>query len=138
MRRSHRTTDPLAAVPLFATCSNRERARIAQQAEQVRVAAGTPIATEGATSRALWVILTGEVELHVAGRALGRLGPGDHLGEVSALSGEPLAVSATAATDVELVEIGHRELAALIEIVPPLARRLLRDLAASVHPVAAA
>ncbi len=65
-------------------------------------------------------------------------GRGEHFGEVSALTGDPLAMTATAGTDVELIEIGEREVIAAIDTMPALARRPLQDLASGVRPLAVA
>ena len=128
-------TDPLAHSPLFANCSRKEQARLARSVERVRVAAGTLIVTEGTNPHAVYVIVDGHVTYSRDGVLMADAGPGEHFGDVSALSGEPMAMTAVAGTDVDLVEIGQREFVAAVETIPALARKVLRDLATGVRPV---
>jgi CRP-like cAMP-binding protein len=134
MRRHLRSVDPLPDISIFANCSQRERVRLARYVEQVTVRAGTTIAVEGTRSHAVYVVRSGHVTLSHEGQLLGEIGPGEVYGEVSVLTGEPVAVTAVAGTDVELVEIGEREFVAAVDTMPAIARRVLRDLASGVRP----
>ncbi len=82
----------------------------------------------------MYVVRSGHVSLSHEGQLLGEIGPGELYGEVSVLTGEPVAVTAVAGTDVELVEIGEREFVAAVDTMPAIARRVLRDLASGVRP----
>jgi CRP-like cAMP-binding protein len=138
MFRPEPTTDPLAASPLFARCSRKELARLARLVERVERPAGAVIAHEGTSPHAVYLVVSGHVTLSRDGRPFAEARPGDHFGEVSVLTGTPLAVTAAAGTDVELIEIGQREFVAAVDTMPSVARRVLRDLATGVRPVALA
>jgi CRP/FNR family cyclic AMP-dependent transcriptional regulator len=135
MRRHLHSVEPLPDLSILANCSRRERARLAQFVEQLTLAAGTTIAVEGTRPHAVYIIRSGHVTLSHQGRLLGEIGPGDVFGEISAITGQPVAVTAVAGTDVDVVEIGQREFVAALDTMPALTRRVLRDLASGVRPL---
>jgi CRP-like cAMP-binding protein len=132
------TTHPLASSPLFAHCSRKELTRLSRLVERVERPAGAVIAREGTNPHAVYLIVGGYVTLSRDGQPFAEAGPGEHFGEVSVLTGAPMAVTAAAGTDVELIEIGQREFVAAVDTMPSVARRVLRDLASGVRPVALA
>jgi CRP-like cAMP-binding protein len=86
----------------------------------------------------VYLIVDGHVTFARDGVPYADAGPGEHFGEVSVLSGDALAMTATAGTDVEVIEIGEREFVGAVATMPAIARRLLQDLASGVRPVAVA
>ena len=66
-------------------------------------------------------------------RTVATLGPGDYFGELALLDPGPRNASVTATTEMEVVELGSRELAGLLEEVPTIARKLLAGLARRLH-----
>jgi predicted acylesterase/phospholipase RssA/CRP-like cAMP-binding protein len=86
---------------------------------------------ESATTFA--VVLRGRAEvqaIHVNGsaRALGKLGPGDHYGELGLLTGAPSGTRVLAATDVLLLQISQAAFERLFRQVPAFAEQLGRAL----------
>ena len=75
----------LAAVPLFASLSKDERARIAQHADEVEVQSGRRLVDEGDWAYEFFVIESGTAIVTHAGEQIAELGPGDFLGEIAAL-----------------------------------------------------
>jgi CRP-like cAMP-binding protein len=122
-------THPLASSPLFARCSRKELTRLGRLVDRIESPAGAVIAREGTNPHAVYLIVRGHVTLSRDGQPFAEAGPGEHFGEVSVLTGSPLAVTAAAGTDVELIEIGQREFVAAVDTMPSVARRVLRDLA---------
>jgi hypothetical protein len=61
-----------------------------------------------------------------AGTEIGRLGPGDHFGEISILTGSASAVKITALTAASLCELTKEELAPILEAMPEVSRALGR------------
>lgn len=126
-------TDSLASVPLFATCSKKELARIARVTDEVTVADGHPLVTQGQTAREAFVIVSGHVVVRRNGRKVAELGPGQMIGEIGLLDGGPRTATAVADGPVEVLVIAPREFAGLLDEVPAIAVKLLRTLAGRVR-----
>jgi CRP-like cAMP-binding protein len=138
LTQSPTRTHPLASSPLFARCSRKELTRLGRLVDRIKRPAGSVIAREGTTPHAVYLIVRGHVTLSRDGQPFAEARAGEHFGEVSVLTGAPLAVTAAAGTDVELIEIGQREFVAAVDTMPSVARKVLRDLASGVRPVALA
>ena len=129
MARRDQFIEHLSQVPLFSALSRKELALVATRAEDVVVPAGKALVSEGDTGNQFFVIMSGAVKLTRRGRKIATLGPGDSFGELALLDKHPRNATAVAETPVELVVIGQREFAGLIDDVPGFARKLLSALA---------
>jgi CRP/FNR family cyclic AMP-dependent transcriptional regulator len=103
---------------------------VAKRAEDVVVPAGKVLVSEGDTGNQFFVIMSGTAKLTRRGRKIATLGPGDSFGELALLDKHPRNATAIAETPMELVVIGQREFAGLIDDVPGFARKLLAAMAA--------
>ncbi|HEX2738035.1 MAG TPA: cyclic nucleotide-binding domain-containing protein [Acidimicrobiia bacterium] len=119
----------LAEVPLFSACSQKDLALVARRGEDVRVDAGKVLVTEGATGSEFFVIISGKARVTRRGRKVATLGPGDFFGDLALLDKAPRNATVTADTPMELVVLGQREFAAIIDEVPGFSRKLLAGLA---------
>lgn len=119
----------LAQVPLFSALSRRELALVARRAEDVTVPPGKVLVSEGETGQQFFVIMNGQAKLTRRGRKIAMLGPGDAFGELALLDKHPRNATAVAETPMELVVLGQREFAGLIDDVPGFARKLLSAMA---------
>jgi CRP/FNR family cyclic AMP-dependent transcriptional regulator len=95
---------------------------------------GAVLFSEGDVADRVFVIEHGWVTLRIATPAggeviLGLRGPGDVVGELSALDGEPRTATAVAVDDVEAVVAPARLMSAMLGRDPELAGELLRVLA---------
>jgi CRP-like cAMP-binding protein len=129
MARRDQFIDHLSQVPLFSALSRRELALVAKRAEDVVVPAGKVLVSEGETGQQFFVIMNGTAKLTRRGRKIATLGPGDSFGELALLDKHPRNATAVAETAMELVVIGQREFAGLIDDVPGFARKLLAAMA---------
>jgi CRP/FNR family transcriptional regulator, cyclic AMP receptor protein len=129
MARRDAFIDHLQQVPLFAACSRKDLQLVARRAEDVRVGAGKSLISEGDTGHEFFVILDGTARVTRHGRKIATLGPGDAFGELALLEKAPRNSSIVADTDMELVVLGQREFAGLIDEVPGFARKLLAGMA---------
>jgi CRP/FNR family cyclic AMP-dependent transcriptional regulator len=120
--------DLLSRLPLFETCSQRELAQVATISVEARRPAGTILTREGQAGGLLFVIIEGEAEVVSDSRTLGRLGPGDVVGELSLIDGQVRSASVQAVTDVHLLEIATDEFQKLVDQSPKFVRNLLRAL----------
>ena len=129
MARRDAFIDHLQQVPLFAACSRKDLQLVARRAEDVKVAAGKALISEGETGHEFFVILEGDGQGEPPGRKIATLGPGDAFGELALLEKAPRNSTIIAETDMELVVLGQREFAGLIDEVPGFARKLLAGMA---------
>jgi CRP-like cAMP-binding protein len=121
--------DALASVPLFSACSKKDLQAVAKRAEDVRVDAGKVVVSEGAAGAEFFVILDGQAAVARHGQQVATLGAGDFFGDLALLDRAPRNATVTAVTPMELVVLGQREFAALIDEVPGFAHKLLAGLA---------
>ena len=129
MARRDAFIDHLQEVPLFAACSRKDLQLVARRAEDVRVAAGKTLVSEGDTGHEFFVILEGTARITRHGRKVATIGPGAAFGELALLEKAPRNSTIVAETDMELVVLGQREFAGLIDEVPGFARKLLAGMA---------
>jgi CRP-like cAMP-binding protein len=121
--------EELARVPLFSACSKKELQLIAKRAEHVDVPAGKVLVREGAAGAEFFVILDGTAEVSRHGSQVATLGPGAFFGDLALLDRAPRNATITATTPMELMVLGQREFAAMIDDVPGFAHKLLTGLA---------
>lgn len=129
MARRDAFLDHLASVPLFSALSRRDLALIARRAEDVRVEAGKVLVREGATGSEFFVIVDGQARVSRHGRKVATLGPGAAFGELALLDRAPRNATVVAETPMEVVVLGQREFAGIIDEVPGFARKLLAGMA---------
>jgi CRP/FNR family transcriptional regulator, cyclic AMP receptor protein len=125
MARRDAFIDHLREVPLFSACSRKDLQLVAKRSADVRVAAGDILISEGDDGEEFFVILDGRARVSRGGRKVAILGPGDAFGELALLDRAPRNSTVVAETEMELVVLGRREFADLIDEVPGFARKLL-------------
>jgi len=121
--------DALANVPLFSACSRKDLGLVAKRAEDVKVDGGKVLVSEGAAGAEFFVIIEGTAKVSRHGQEVAKLGPGSFFGDLALLDRAPRNATITAETPMELVVLGQREFAALIDEVPGFAHKLLAGLA---------
>ena len=124
-----RKSELLGEMPLFSACSRRELAQVAALTVPSELAAGTILTREGAPGGLAFVLASGKAEVTRAGKRLATLGPGDVVGELSLIDGEPRSATVRALTDLEVLEIDGSDLDKLMKKVPSVVRKLLESLA---------
>ena len=102
---------------------------MARRAEDVRVPAGKTLVSEGETGHEFFVVLEGSARVSRQGRKIATIGSGGSFGELALLEKAPRNATVVADTDMELVVLGQREFAGLIDEVPGFARKLLAGMA---------
>ena len=119
----------LSNVPLFAGCVTREMTEISRLADEVSVPAGKVLAKEGDPAHEFFVIVEGSIDISKKGKAVRTLGPGDFFGELAMLGKVPRTATATAATPVRMLVLGHREFTTLLVDHPGIQQKVLRTVA---------
>ena len=121
--------DHLQNIAMFSACSKRDLQLVARRAEDVRVPAGKVLVNEGETGHEFFVILDGTARVTRHGKRVATLGAGAAFGELALLDRAPRNATVIAETPMELVVLGQREFAGIIDEVPGFARKLLAGMA---------
>jgi CRP-like cAMP-binding protein len=87
------------------------------------------IAEEGKAGIGFFIIDEGEAEVIVGGKPVGRLGPGDHFGEIALLGQGPRTASVRALTSMRCLMIDSWHFRPLVQANPDLSWSLLEELA---------
>lgn len=123
----------LRGVPLFAGLGDRELREIAQLVDEIDVPAGQVLTAQGTSGNEFFVIVTGTVGVDRDGARVRELGPGDFLGEISLVDGQPRTATVTAVTPARLLVLAHREFHSLMDRYPDIQRSILGALAVRVR-----
>lgn len=122
----------LRASPLFAEFTDTGIAIVATIAQLRHAPANTPLFVESMVSDSLLVVGVGRVMLSMRGErgdvALGELGPGDWLGELSLLNVGQRMCSAVAVTPVSALEIRQADFQRLMTTKPQACMKLLMSI----------
>jgi CRP/FNR family transcriptional regulator, cyclic AMP receptor protein len=119
----------LAQVPLFADCSKKQLQSVAAASIELTIDTGKVLVREGEAGHEAFVIMEGNATVSRKGETIAQLGVGDVVGELAPLTGGNRTATVVADTPMELLVIGQREFAGLLDEVPGLAVRVLHNLA---------
>jgi small-conductance mechanosensitive channel/CRP-like cAMP-binding protein len=115
----------LEQVDLFATLESSEREILARGLERRPFAAGEPIIRQGTPGDSMFIIASGRVHVSLTqsgmNTLIATLGPGDFVGEMSLMTGEPRAATCLAANDVMSFELDHSTFQRLLTTRPAVA-----------------
>ncbi len=128
-----RKIELLGNIPLFATCTKKQLGQVAALTVQAELKKGTVLTRQGAAGGLAFIIVTGRAELVRGGKRRVLLGPGDVVGELSLIDGEPRSATVTATSDLEVLELDRADLLKLMAKAPPVTRKLLESLAQRVR-----
>jgi len=120
----------LRRVPLFAELSEEDLSSIADGADAVEVDAGEVLAAEGDPGDALFVIVSGELQVVKRSRTtdvpIALLGPGEIVGEMSIFESLPRMASVRAVSPTRVIRIGRDEVVDLVSTRPSATMSMLR------------
>ncbi len=120
---------------IFARLNMHETAALFSSADLLRVGAGTELIRQGDTRRDYLVLLDGELEVRRSWTAadghaetsVGRVRPGEGVGEMSVLSSLPRGATVTAVLPSRLLRLDGERMDELLSWCPPLGDRLKAD-----------
>ena len=119
----------LKSIPIFAGLDKRELLRVAECAEEVRVAAGEQVLEEGRFAFEFFAIADGAVDVLRDGDLVASLGPGEVFGELAALSHGRRNASVVATAPTTVVFIRAQDFRHFAEEMPELGARIRRVVA---------
>lgn len=112
----------LKALPLFARLSDRERQQVARRCHAVVIERGNTLLDEGYSAYEFFVIEDGTAAVVRGGKHLRDIGPGDFLGEIALLRGDPRTASVIATSPVRAIAMSAHDFHEMIESSPKIAR----------------
>jgi CRP-like cAMP-binding protein len=115
----------LKQVPLFQQLSKRELAQVAALADEIDLPAGRTLTTEGANGREFVVLVDGIADVSQDGEVVNTLGPGDFLGEIALVTGEPRTATVTTRSPSRLLVMNAAAFRSLLHDAPQLKKRVL-------------
>lgn len=124
-----RKVELLGQMPLFSACSQRQLGMVAALTIPAELPAGMVLTRQGASGGLAYVIAWGRAEVLRSGKRLATLGPGDVVGELSLLDGEPRSATVKAMTDLQVLELDGRDLQRLMKKAPSVVRKLMEAMA---------
>jgi CRP-like cAMP-binding protein len=119
----------LRRIPLFAECTKAELVEVAISADEREAASGQVLTEEGQRGREFFMLVAGAVAVTRSGRKLADLGPGDWFGEIAILTYKPRTATVTATSPVRLLVISDRAFRRVVETMPRIALKVLRNVA---------
>lgn len=113
----------------FYECLSREQVeRLVKGAALVLFGGGESVIRQGSAAGSMYVLVNGKAEVLVekdsVTTSLATIGPGDCIGEISVLTGEPRSATVRALEDCEAVEVGKDTILPLLADSPELLSRL--------------
>lgn len=110
---------------LFAGCSKKELAAIQKASYRLEFDDGATLTKQGQSSREAFVVLEGKAAVTRGDHKVAVLGPGDAIGELGLLDRGPRTATVVADGRLEVLVIGAREFAALLDQVPSISRKMM-------------
>lgn len=125
MAKSDPVLAMLSKVDLFEALSTADLRRIRDAGKEVRFPAGEELTVQGKEGGRFFLILEGEVDISIGGRRLRAFGPGEYLGEISLIDGEPRSASAVATTPVVTWSLASWNFRPLLRTYPSVAEKVM-------------
>jgi CRP/FNR family transcriptional regulator, cyclic AMP receptor protein len=121
--------EELKGVPLFSGLSQRQLKSLARDFKQREYKAGaTPLRQGQMSGIGFFVIAEGEASVAVDGGEVGRLGPGDHFGELGLISERARTATVTAETPLRCLELASWDFRRFVKDNPDASWKLLQHL----------
>ena len=118
----------IKSVPLFSSCSKKELAAIASQADELTLPEGKTLTKQGDRGREFMVIVDGAADVRKKGRKINTLGSGDFLGEIALISGGPRTATVTTTSESDLLVLTDRAFQQLTKKMPSIHASVLKAL----------
>jgi Cyclic nucleotide-binding domain len=119
----------LRNVELFSRLGPEELRAVAEISEPARMSQGQRVFAEGDAGDALYVVMSGELQVVRSGAKIATLKAGECFGEMAVLDQGLRTATVTALTDCELRRIGDEDFRELLERTPGIAISMLAILA---------
>lgn len=116
----------IRAVPIFKELRDDFLVRLASVMDEVAFETRHTIITEGQEGRALYIVVSGRVSIHLRKQELAQLEEGACFGEMSVFDAEPRSASATALEPCSCLVLTQQQLYDAIDETPGIAVNIIR------------
>ena len=125
----------LKDVPFFSSMSEHDLAAVAQQTDELSVAAGKVLAREGDVGDEFFVIESGTAEVTRGGAPVAKLGAGDFFGEIALIREDRRIATVTATSPMVLIVMKGSSFRSLDCSIPEVSETVSNALAERRAPV---
>ena len=132
-----KAAEHLSQVPMFARLDDEILEALADQSVERDFSSGDQVAELGAPNDGLLVIVDGELEVYRGSRLFSVLGPGDYVGDMSLLDGEPHMVDVFATKSGHGVFLAGHQFQAAVRHHPDVAMEIIKVLVARIRETVA-
>jgi uncharacterized membrane protein len=128
-------TPLLRSIPLFAGLTDEDLEELGRHLEVRRFAAGAMVLNQGDTGSSMYIVESGECNIHLPGDASRRISlkdiaRGEYFGELALFDEMPRSASVLATTDALLLELQRSTLEDFLQRRPQVALPILRTMSA--------
>lgn len=113
-------------VPIFKELRDDFLVRLASIMDELAFPSQHTIFTQGQEGRSLYILVSGQVKVHIGDRELARLEKGACFGEMSVFDAEPRSASVTTLADCECLVLTQQQLYEAIDETPGIAVNIIR------------
>jgi CRP/FNR family cyclic AMP-dependent transcriptional regulator len=124
-RRSDQRFTALQGVSLFASLTDRQLECLDGIMDEIDSAPGEVLVRQGELGRELIVVQSGALRVERNGSEVGRIGPGEVVGEMALLDGEPRSATVIVDEPSHLFIVHRQSFDKLLDTVPGMQRQLL-------------
>jgi CRP-like cAMP-binding protein len=110
----------LKDVPFFSGLSKKDLSTVAQQVDEIDVAAGKELARQGEFGQEFFVIVEGTAEVVRDGARIAELGPGGFFGEIALLEEDRRTATVRAASPMRVLVMTRQSFRALDRDMPDI------------------
>jgi len=132
MLRKNAKIELLKRVPLLERCSQRELGQIAMLADELDLPAARDLTSEGSAGFEFIVLVQGEADVVRKGRVVNELGPGDFVGEIALVTGEPRTATVKTRGPSRILVLTASGFRTFMHDVPSIQDKVLSALAARI------
>jgi CRP-like cAMP-binding protein len=132
MLRKNVKIELLKRVPLFERCSQRELAQIAALADELDLPAERDLTSEGTGGFEFIVLVQGAADVVRKGQVVNELGPGDFVGEIALVTGEPRTATVKTRGPSRILVLTASGFRQLMRDVPSIQEKVLAAITARI------
>ena len=134
MLRKNAKIELLKRVPLFERCSQRELGQIAMLADELDLPAARNLTSEGSGGFEFIVLVEGAADVLRKGRVVNELGPGDFVGEIALVTGQPRTATVKTRGPSRILVLTASAFRTLMRDVPSIQSKILTAVALRIPP----
>lgn len=126
-------TDRISAIPLFRDAGKDALSHVASAADEIEVATGTELITQGTIHYEGYILVSGSVDIDIDGSTVATIGPGQMIGELSLFGHGPASATVRAAEPVVALVIPYNRFDQLLDENPTFVKAIAKELAGRLH-----